>query len=79
MLGRLEMDVDQCIEAYSELTQKVFGKKKSHFSINISLEVKSKFSSKKLDEAFLEVLKKNKLSGDTKMDDGTERGCRTYV
>jgi hypothetical protein len=27
MLGRLEMDVDDCIEAYTSMFEKIFGKK----------------------------------------------------
>ncbi|KIM98305.1 hypothetical protein OIDMADRAFT_202122, partial [Oidiodendron maius Zn] len=35
MLGRLEMDVDECITAYSELAAAVFGEQSSHISFNI--------------------------------------------
>jgi len=40
MLGRLEMDVDKCIAAYSDLAAAVFGKKLSHIPVNIKGEVK---------------------------------------
>lgn len=77
MLGRLEMDIDECITAYSELAAKVFGQGRKHFSTNWKGEVKAKFSSIKLDEAILDVLKKKGLPHDIKLNDGTEHGCKT--
>lgn len=35
MLGRLEMDVDECISAYSDLAAAVFGEKLSSIPVKI--------------------------------------------
>jgi hypothetical protein len=39
MLGRLEMDVDECIAAYSDLAASVFGEKGSRLPFNIKGKV----------------------------------------
>ncbi|KAH9203476.1 acyl transferase/acyl hydrolase/lysophospholipase [Leptodontidium sp. 2 PMI_412] len=41
MLGRLEMDVDKCIEAYTKLAEAVFSQKKSHLPFNLKGKVKA--------------------------------------
>lgn len=41
MLGRLEMDIDQCILAYSDLAESVFGQKKASLPFNICGNVKA--------------------------------------
>jgi hypothetical protein len=46
MLGRLEMDVDECITAYSRLAEAVFGEKLSSFPVNIKGRVKARFDSR---------------------------------
>lgn len=48
MLGRLEMDVNDCIAEYSDLAEKVFGKKLSSLPFNFKGKVKSRFDSAKL-------------------------------
>jgi hypothetical protein len=40
MLGRLEMDVDKCIAAYTDLAADVFGDNLSRFPVNIKGGVK---------------------------------------
>lgn len=77
MLGSLEMDIDEFITAYSKLAAKVFGQRRKHFPTNWKDEVKAKFSSIKLDEAILNVLKKKGLPYDIKLNDGTKCGCKT--
>ena len=56
MLGRLEMDVDECIEAYKELMKSVFEKKQSLFAVGFSGMIKSRFSSKALEKAVKGVI-----------------------
>jgi hypothetical protein len=51
MLGRLEMDVDECIAAYSDLASAVFGKKLSRIPVNIKGEIKPRFDPAKLEIA----------------------------
>jgi hypothetical protein len=77
MLGRLEMDVDQCIAAYCELAAAVFGDKLSRFPVTIKGGVKARFDSKKLESAIRKVVEHSGVSETDLLNDGTERGCRT--
>ena len=77
MLGRLEMDVDQCITAYSDLAEAVFGEKLSSIPSTIGGKVKARFSSTKLKEAIQKVIVDSGQSELELFDDGSERGCRT--
>jgi hypothetical protein len=56
MLGRLEMDIDECIGAYSDLAAAVFGEKLSSIPVNIKGEIKARFDSAKLENAIQKVV-----------------------
>ena len=75
MLGRLEMDLDECITAYSELAA-VFGQKLSSIPFNKEDTVMARFDSAKLEEAVRKVVQQ-KASEEDLLNDGAERGCRT--
>ena len=77
MLGRLEMDVDQCITAYSELAEAVFGEKLSRFPVAINGNVKARFDSAKLESAIRKVVMQSGASEADLFNDEAERGCRT--
>lgn len=77
MLGRLEMDVDECIAAYSDLAAAVFGDKMSHIPVNIKGEVKPRFDSRRLQSAIKQVVTQSGAPEIDLLNDGTERGCRT--
>jgi hypothetical protein len=77
MLGRLEMDVDECIAAYSNLAADVFGEKIHRSLWNIRRKVKSQFDSAKLESAIRKVVVQSSVSETDLFNDGTERGCRT--
>lgn len=76
MLGRLEMDVDECITAYSELAKVVFRQNLSSVPSNTEGKVKERFDSVKLEKAIREVVQRASSETDL-FNDGTERGCRT--
>lgn len=80
MLGRLEMEVDECIEAYKELMKTVFEKKKNRLAIGIFGQIKSRFSSKALEKAIKAVVKKRGIPVDEsfciKTEDEESRKCR---
>lgn len=76
MLGRLEMDVDQCIQAYVNLMSKVFEKKVHKFPITLGGEVQSRFDSEVLKDAVNEVITSCGFSPDDPFDDGVQRGCK---
>lgn len=77
MLGRLEMDVDECISAYSELASKVFREKQSRLPVTINGKTKPRFDSAKLKSAIEDVATKCHVSGTDLFNDGSERGCKT--
>lgn len=49
MLGRLEMTIDECIDAYQRLSKDVFGEKKTRGFVNRNLELKAQYDSAKLE------------------------------
>lgn len=77
MLGRLEMDVDECIAAYSDLAAAVFSEKLSRIPVNVKGKVKPRFDSRKLESAIGKVVTESGASETDLLNDGTERGCRT--
>lgn len=76
MLGRLEMDVDECIEAYGELAEAVFGEKASALPFTWKGKVKARFDSTTLEKAVQKVVQRS-ASNTELFNDGTERGCKT--
>ena len=82
MLGRLSMDVDECIESYTQLSESIFSKKESRLGLGIKGNLKARFSSQKLREAIEAVLKKKGFALDEPFNDkqtGTSRSCRVFV
>jgi hypothetical protein len=77
MLGRLEMDVDTCIAAYSDLAAEVFGEKLRSIPINLKGNIKAKFDSEKLERAIQKVIKDSGASSQDLFNDSNARGCRT--
>jgi hypothetical protein len=86
MLGRLEMDVDECITAFRETMQTVFEKKtKTLFPLSLLGDVRARFSSKTLEEAIKNVISsRHGLREDDPMydqlaDKDASRKCRVCV
>ena len=79
MLGRLEMDVDECIEAYNELSAGVFAKPQRSFPVDFGFGVAPRFDSTKLRDAILTIIASRGLPPDAPFDDGENHGCRVYV
>ena len=77
MLGRLEMDVDECIAAYTNLMKAVFEEEASWFPISWTGRVKARFDSKKLKSAIEEVITSRGACATDAFNDGRQRGCRT--
>jgi hypothetical protein len=77
MLGRLEMDVDKCITAYTILMKSVFKEKSSRLPISWRGRVKAQFSSKKLESAIKEVINNEDTAATDAFNDGKNRECRT--
>lgn len=76
MLGRLEMDIDECITEYSNLMRTVFEEKSSRFPISWKLQTGSQFDSAKLRSAITRVIISRGASESDLFNDKVERGCR---
>lgn len=77
MLGRLEMDVDECIAAYSDLAEATFDETLNRIPVNMSEEIKPRFDSAKLESAIKEVVTQRGVSDIDLFNNEIERGCRT--
>jgi hypothetical protein len=78
MLGRLKMSIDDCISAYTDMFPRIFGKKERLFKIKLSNgKMAYTFSSEKLKDAMCDILTKQNVPIDTKLDDGEVRPCKT--
>jgi len=75
MLGRLMMDVDECITAYKSMFENIFEKRKHNLPINLRGKVQARFDSKILMESIKEIVKSKAFEGDRFNADG-ERNCR---
>lgn len=76
MLGRLEMDMDECISAYSDLMKTVFNEKSSCLLIDSAGRVKMQIDSKKLKNAIDGALARHGASKNDLFNDGNRRRCR---
>ncbi|CAG8358973.1 unnamed protein product [Penicillium salamii] len=79
MLGRLEMDVDDCITAYSKLMAEVFDERLRSVPVNLRGDIQSRFSSIKLKDAIQKVIESCQVSKEELFDNGVARGCKTFV
>jgi hypothetical protein len=76
MLGRLEMDVDECIAAYTGLMKTVFETKSGWLPAGWTGKIKSRFDAAKLESAIEEVITSHGAKETDLFNDGVERGCR---
>lgn len=67
MLGRLQMTVDECIDAYTTLSDRVF-KKTSH-RVTINGKLQGRFDGDELERAVREILVRKGLSEDALLED----------
>ncbi|KAI1622064.1 hypothetical protein EDD37DRAFT_684068 [Exophiala viscosa] len=77
MLGRLEMTIDECIEAYTSLADKVFQKKAPR--MKITGKIRGQFDSKKLEDAIREVVEKWTTQKDTLLKSEADTACKVFV
>ena len=74
MLGRLRMSVDECIEAYLSLSDRVFQKKRHR--VTIKGNIQGRFDSEELARAVKEVVKGQGLEKDALLKEGPEAVCK---
>ncbi|KAK1948759.1 phospholipase, patatin family protein, partial [Colletotrichum sublineola] len=70
MLGHLEMDVDECIAAYTKLIQEVFGERLHRSSVGMTGRIQARFDSKKLQDAVEAVLVSKGVPVTTPLNNG---------
>lgn len=78
MLGRLQMTVGDCIEAYTSLSDRIF-KKKSHSLFNMRGELKGRFDSTELERAVKQILVNRGFEEDVLLKDSPDAPCKVYV
>ncbi|PYH40041.1 phospholipase, patatin family protein, partial [Aspergillus saccharolyticus JOP 1030-1] len=80
MLGRLEMDVDECIAAYIQLMKKIF-RKPARWNLAASIfgNIEPRFDASKLEEAINQVISSRGANPTDLFNNQTKRGCRVFV
>ncbi|KAH0551782.1 hypothetical protein GP486_007001 [Trichoglossum hirsutum] len=76
MLGRLEMDVDECVSAYSRLMESIFEEKSSWLPFSWTGQTKAQFDSTRLKSAIEDVLTRHGASTTDLLNNGNPCGCR---
>jgi len=74
MLGRLEMTVDECIEAYVSLSSRIF--QKCAHRVSITGRVQGRFDSDELKRAMKEMVAKKGLAEDPLLQGGSDAKCK---
>ena len=77
MLGRLEMEVDECIAAYIQLMKKIFRKpSKWNLAASVFGNIEPRFDASKLEGAINEVIRGQGASMVEPFNNQAEHGCR---
>ncbi|KAH1288733.1 hypothetical protein KXW31_009190 [Aspergillus fumigatus] len=77
MLGRLKMNVDQCIDAYVRISKQAFSRK-NYLPITLQGEFRARFDSKTLEEALKAVVVEQGLDEDALLWD-PDTSCRVFL
>jgi patatin-like phospholipase/acyl hydrolase len=77
MLGRLQMTLDECIEAYTSLSDSVFEKKAHRFTIQGKLQ--GRFDTAALEHAIKQILMNCGLDKDSLLKDSPDVHCKVYA
>ncbi|KAK3203447.1 hypothetical protein GRF29_112g1348125 [Pseudopithomyces chartarum] len=77
MLGRMKMSVDDCIEAYIELSDQVF-RKKRFLPLRMTGKVQGRFDSKVLEDAVKTYLRERNFSEDCLLQDVEPKSCKVF-
>lgn len=74
MLGRLRMSVDESIDAYLSLSDRIFQKKRHR--VTVKGKIQGRFDSEELARAVKEVIKERGLQEDVLLKDGSDNACK---
>ncbi|CAG8919613.1 unnamed protein product [Penicillium salamii] len=79
MLGRLEMNVDECLMAYTELMESIFSQKINNVPVDWSGNIISQYDSKRLKSAIEMVITRAGFSPTDLMNDEKLRPTKVFV
>ena len=74
MLGRLKMSIDECINAYLQLSDRIFQKKRHR--VTVKGKIQGRFDSDELERAVKEVIKGQGLQEDALLKDTPNASCK---
>ena len=75
MLGRLKMDIDACIDAYTDMSDRIFQKK--HHRVNArNGQIQGRFDSDELERAIKEIIRYQGLDEDALLMDRPDTTCK---
>jgi hypothetical protein len=74
MLGRLRMSVDESIEAYLSLSDRIFQKKRHR--VTVKGKIQGRFDSEELALAVKKVIKAQGLAEESLFKDETDKACK---
>jgi hypothetical protein len=77
MLGELRMDVDQCIEAFIELSRVVFKKGRNPFPLSVTGKLNSRFDAIQLERVIKELCIRSGFDPDALLMGGNDVKCKT--
>jgi predicted acylesterase/phospholipase RssA len=77
MLGRLRMTVDECIDAYVSLSDRIFQKQRHR--VTIKGRVQGRFDSDELERAIKEIVARQGLAEDALLKDSRDTKCKVWV
>ncbi|OCK86558.1 FabD/lysophospholipase-like protein [Cenococcum geophilum 1.58] len=79
MLGRLQMNVDECISEYKNIMKEVFENKSGWLPISWTSRIKTQFDSKRLKDAIKGVITRIGASETDLFNNGKPRQCKVFV
>lgn len=74
MLGRLQMTIDDCIDAYVSLSDRIFQKRRH--SVTVKGQVQGRFDSKELERAIKDIIVRQGLDQDASLLDSPNARCK---
>jgi hypothetical protein len=77
MLGRLKMSIEECIDAYTLLSDKVF--EKQQHRVTVKGKIQGRFDTAALERAVKQLLVKQGLGEDALLKDSPDAACKVYV
>jgi len=77
VLGRLKMSIEQCIDAYTSLSDKVFEKQRHR--VTVKGKVQGRFDTVALERAVKQMLVKQGLGENALLKDSSDEACKVCV